>query len=121
MQLCTPAAEADSSAAPSGTALPATGVLIDTLKHLNPGVKTFRYPDAKKPGRFKERLPYTAWSPMRNIRCVWLARARLDTWVALCAGAPWWVSCVLLCATSGCTHTRACVLNGGGSGWPRSS
>lgn len=74
-QLCTPPSEADisSSAASSGAALPATGVLIDTLKHLNPGIKVFRYPDAKRPGKFKERPPYTAWSPMRNIR--WVAGA----------------------------------------------
>lgn len=42
--------------------VPRAGVLIDTLKHLNPGVKLFRYPDAKKPGCFKERPPYTNWS-----------------------------------------------------------
>lgn len=32
------------------------------MKHLNPGAKLFKYPDAKTPGGFKMRPPYTAWN-----------------------------------------------------------
>jgi len=58
----TSTADLDATAPGLRDPVPRAGVLIDTLKHLNPGVKLFRYPDAKKPGCFKERPPYTNWS-----------------------------------------------------------
>lgn len=60
----TPSAESAQSSPSRGQ--PTAGVLVDTLKALNPGVQLFKYPDAKSPGCFKERPPYTNWSQVRH-------------------------------------------------------
>lgn len=65
MQLTAPPPPDDSeegAAALNASSQPTAGVLVDTLKALNPGVVLFSYPDAKKPGQVKLRAPYTAWS-----------------------------------------------------------
>jgi hypothetical protein len=54
--------EEGAAAAAGASSQPTAGVLVDTLKALNPGVVLFSYPDAKKPGQVKLRPPNTAWS-----------------------------------------------------------
>lgn len=64
MQLTAPPPDdsEEGAAALGASSQPTGGVLVDTLKALNPGVVLFSYPDAKKPGQVKLRPPYTAWS-----------------------------------------------------------
>lgn len=62
IRLTTPPNDTQGISAQQTETQPTAGVLVDTTKALNPGVKLFRYPDAKKPGRFKERPPNTNWS-----------------------------------------------------------
>jgi hypothetical protein len=92
IQLITPPDDTQGTSAQQVDTQPTAGVLVDTTKALNPGVKLFRYPDAKKPGRFKERPPNTNWSQVGSNGCCrmevcWLGCCLPER--AGCAGAVW--------------------------------